>query len=57
MRWDHYGGFRAAYYPQSYFLLAKVYELRGNPGKAIESYQRFLSLWKHADQNLRYSKK
>jgi len=32
--------------------LAKLYEEKGWKGKAIEHYEKFLSLWKDADPGL-----
>jgi len=34
------------------YRLAKLYEQKDWPGKAIEQYQKFLEIWKHADDGL-----
>jgi tetratricopeptide (TPR) repeat protein len=34
---------------KSFYVLGKIYEQKGWKGKAIESYQKFLDLWKDAD--------
>jgi len=34
------------------YRLAKLYEEKGWPGKAIEQYQKLLEIWKHADEGL-----
>jgi tetratricopeptide (TPR) repeat protein len=39
-RWAH---------PLYFYRIAKLYEKKGWEGKAIEQYQKFLSLWKNAD--------
>ena len=39
-------------YAKSYYMLGKIYEKKGWPGKAIEHYQKFLDLWKDADPDL-----
>ncbi len=36
-------------HPKYYYRLAKLYEERGWPGKAIEHYEKFLDLWKDSD--------
>jgi tetratricopeptide (TPR) repeat protein len=36
-------------YAKSFFMLGRIYEQKGWKGKAIESYQKFLDLWKDAD--------
>jgi hypothetical protein len=41
----HYGDL----YAKSFYMRGKVAELQGNKGRAIENYQRFLTLWKSAD--------
>ena len=30
-------------------MLGKIYEQQGNKAKALEHYEKFLDLWKHAD--------
>jgi tetratricopeptide (TPR) repeat protein len=40
------------YLPSSYKRLGELYEARGNTAKAIENYQRFVTLWKNADPEL-----
>ena len=39
-------------YAKSLYMLGKIYEQQGNTVKAIEYYQKFLSLWKDADPGL-----
>jgi tetratricopeptide (TPR) repeat protein len=39
-------------YAKSFFMLGKIYEQKGWKGKAIESYQKFLDLWKDADPDI-----
>jgi tetratricopeptide (TPR) repeat protein len=36
-------------YARSFFMLGKIYEQKDWKGKAIESYEKFLTLWKDAD--------
>ena len=45
-------GFRAVYYPKSFYLLGKIYEGQGERKLAIENYEKFLKLWKDADEDL-----
>ena len=33
-------------------MLGKIHEQQGNEAKAIESYEKFLELWKDADPGL-----
>jgi tetratricopeptide (TPR) repeat protein/tRNA A-37 threonylcarbamoyl transferase component Bud32 len=40
------------YLPSSYKRLGELYEGKGNTGKAIENYQKFVALWKNADPEL-----
>ena len=49
---DNYGGFRAAYYPKSYYLSGKIYEQLGKNREAVLNYNKFLSIWKNADKDL-----
>lgn len=44
--------FRAAIYPRSFNLLGRIYEQKGDKRLAIENYEKFLSLWKDADNDL-----
>jgi serine/threonine protein kinase/Tfp pilus assembly protein PilF len=39
-------------YPLYHFRLAKLYEQKGWEGKAIEQYEKFLTIWKDADPEL-----
>jgi len=39
-------------YVKSYFMMGKIYEQKGSTTKAIESYRKFLELWKDADPGL-----
>ena len=39
-------------YAKSYYMLGKIFEQKGWQGKAIESYEKFLDLWKNADPGL-----
>jgi tetratricopeptide (TPR) repeat protein len=39
-------------YAKSFFMLGKIYEEKGWKGKAIESYRKFLDLWKDADSSI-----
>jgi len=36
-------------YAKSFYQLGKIHEMRGDRGKAIDYYQKFLNLWKNAD--------
>jgi tetratricopeptide (TPR) repeat protein len=40
-------------HPKYYFLVAKLYEEKGDAAKAIEHYEKFLDLWKNADPGIR----
>ena len=42
----------AMYYPKSFYLMGKAYEKKGNGALAIQSYERFLTIWKDADKDL-----
>ena len=37
---------------KSFYMLGKISEQRGWPGKAIEHYEKFLEVWKDADPDL-----
>jgi len=39
-------------YAKSFYMLGKIAEQRGWPGKAIEHYERFIEVWKDADPDI-----
>jgi len=39
-------------YSKSFYMLGKIYQEKGWEGKAIEHYEKFLSLWKDADPGI-----
>jgi tetratricopeptide (TPR) repeat protein len=39
-------------YAQSFYMLGKIHEEQGDTAKAIENYQKFLTLWKDADPGI-----
>jgi hypothetical protein len=39
-------------HPLYYYRVALLYEQKGWEGKAIENYEKFLDLWKNADEGL-----
>jgi serine/threonine protein kinase len=39
-------------YAKSFYMLGKIAEQRGWPGKAIEHYEKFLEVWKDADLDI-----
>jgi serine/threonine protein kinase/predicted Zn-dependent protease len=39
-------------YAKSFYMLGKIYEQLGDTAKAIEHYEKFLSLWKDADPGI-----
>jgi serine/threonine protein kinase/tetratricopeptide (TPR) repeat protein len=43
---------RRLIHPKYYYLLAKLYEDKDWKGKAIEQYEKFLDIWKDADEDL-----
>jgi tetratricopeptide (TPR) repeat protein len=48
----HYSGPRPMFYPASYYLLGQSYEKKGDTRAAIESYAKFVELWREADEDL-----
>ncbi|NIO48512.1 MAG: tetratricopeptide repeat protein [Candidatus Aminicenantes bacterium] len=40
-------------YAKSFYMLGKIYQEKGMNEKAIEHYEKFLSLWKDADPGIR----
>jgi tetratricopeptide (TPR) repeat protein len=48
---DDYGH-RAVFFPKSLYFLAKIYEEQNDRKRAVEHYERFLDLWKDADEDL-----
>jgi tetratricopeptide (TPR) repeat protein/class 3 adenylate cyclase len=49
---DDQFGFRAVFYPKSYHLLGKIYEKQNDRKRAIQNYEKFLDIWKDADEDL-----
>jgi len=43
---------RRLIHPKYHYLLAKLYEEKDWKGKAIEQYEKFLEIWKDADEDL-----
>jgi len=52
VRFDPQSDDRRLIHPKYYYLLAKLYEEKGDTAKAVEHYERFLELWKDADTGL-----
>jgi len=48
---NYYGEFHAHIYPNSFYLLGKIYDKKGDPQRAIQNYEKFLDLWKDADED------
>jgi len=42
----------ARYYPKSYYSLGRAYEGLGNPDSALVHYEKFLEMWKNADDDI-----
>ncbi len=42
----------AGIYAKSYYMLGKIHEQQGDSAKAIEHYEKFLSLWKDYDPGI-----
>jgi tetratricopeptide (TPR) repeat protein len=36
-------------YPKNYYSLAELYDQKGRKAKAVEHYEKFLTLWEGAD--------
>jgi len=51
---DHpdFGVRRSIFFPKSFYLLGKIYEKKGDTRLAIQNYEKFLDLWKEADEDL-----
>jgi len=49
---DNTDGFHAIYYPKSFYLLAKIYEKKGDKKMAVKNYKKLLELWKNANADL-----
>ncbi len=49
---NYYGPSHAFVYPHSFHLLGKIYEKKGDTQLAIKTYEKFLDLWKNADDDL-----
>jgi tetratricopeptide (TPR) repeat protein len=45
-------GFRARFYPKSFYLLGKLNEAKKNRTGAVAYYEKFLTIWKDADEDL-----
>ncbi len=50
--YDNSLGVRAVYYPKSMYLLGRIYEKKGEKELAIANFEKFLDLWKEADEDL-----
>jgi tetratricopeptide (TPR) repeat protein len=48
----NYMGYRAVFYPKSFYLLGRIYDSKGDRKLAIENYEKLVNLWKDADQDL-----
>ncbi len=45
-------GYTQSNRPKSYYMFGKIYEQQGDKAKAIEHYEKFLSLWTDADPGI-----
>jgi class 3 adenylate cyclase/tetratricopeptide (TPR) repeat protein len=45
-------GYRAIFYPKSFYLLGKLYEAKKNRAAAVKNYEKLLEMWKDADEDL-----
>jgi tetratricopeptide (TPR) repeat protein len=45
-------GYRAVFYPRSFYLRGQIHEAAGEISLAMENYQKLLDIWKDADQDL-----
>jgi serine/threonine protein kinase/Tfp pilus assembly protein PilF len=52
IRFDPKSDDRRLIHPLTYYKLAKLYEEQENKAKALEHYEKFLSLWKNADPGI-----
>jgi tetratricopeptide (TPR) repeat protein len=43
---------RGVIYARSFYMLGKIHEQQGDRAKAIEHYEKFLSLWRNADPGI-----
>ena len=39
-------------FAKSFYMLGKIHEQQGDTAKAIENYEKFLTLWKDADPGI-----
>jgi tetratricopeptide (TPR) repeat protein len=43
---------RPIYYPKSYYLIGRIYDEKGDKELAAQNYDKFLDIWKDADEDL-----
>ena len=48
----HYAGPRPFYYAPSYYLMGRAFEEKGNHPEAIRHYEKFVEMWRNADDDL-----